>query len=41
MFPPLGKGWFDTIYLDKDIRIAKDVRGDTLIVARYGPPRWF
>jgi hypothetical protein len=40
-FPPLGKGWFDTVYLDKDIRIAKDVRGDTLIVARDGPPRWF
>jgi hypothetical protein len=39
--PPFGKGWFDTVYVDNKIRIARDIRGDTLIVAREGPPRWF
>eukprot|EP00877_Chromochloris_zofingiensis_P002630 jgi/Chrzof1/12368/Cz06g31320.t1 len=39
--PPYGKGWFDTVYLDDDIRIAQDIRGDTLIVGRDGPPRIF
>jgi L-ascorbate metabolism protein UlaG (beta-lactamase superfamily) len=32
--PPVGKGWFDTVYLDDTLRIAEDIRGDTLIVAR-------
>ena len=30
---------FDTVYLDRDIRVAKDIRGDTLVVSRDGPPR--
>ncbi|XP_065859257.1 probable plastid-lipid-associated protein 11, chloroplastic isoform X2 [Euphorbia lathyris] len=32
--PPFGQGWFKSVYLDDDIRIAKDIRGDWLIVAR-------
>lgn len=40
-FPPFGQGWFDTVYMDEDIRVAEDVRGDTLIVQRDGPPRKF
>jgi hypothetical protein len=32
---------FDTIYCDGSIRIAQDIRGDTLIVERDGLPRIF
>jgi hypothetical protein len=32
---------FETVYMDEDIRIAFDSRGDTLVVARNGPPRRF
>lgn len=32
---------FDTIYVDDQIRVAQDSRGDTLVVARDGPPRRF
>ncbi|KVH88245.1 probable plastid-lipid-associated protein 11, chloroplastic [Cynara cardunculus var. scolymus] len=32
--PPFGQGWFDSVYLDDNIRIAKDIRGDYLIVDR-------
>ena len=32
---------FDTVWLGSKIRIAKDIRGDTLIVERDGPPRSF
>ena len=39
--PPRGKGWFDTVYMDDEIRVATDIRGDTLVVARDGPPRVF
>ncbi|KAF8065814.1 PAP11 [Scenedesmus sp. PABB004] len=39
--PPFGKGWFDTVYVDERYRVAQDVRGDTLIVERDGPPRIF
>jgi hypothetical protein len=39
--PPAGKGWFDTTYVDSGARVAFDVRGDTLVVERDGPPRWF
>ncbi|RCV34842.1 hypothetical protein SETIT_7G190200v2 [Setaria italica] len=38
-FPPFGKGWFDTVYLDDDIRVAKDIRGDYLVVER-APYSW-
>lgn len=39
--PPFGKGWFESIYLDNEIRIASDSRGDLLIVERAGPPLMF
>lgn len=39
--PPFGKGWFDNVYVDANLRVARDSRGDTLIVARDGPPRRF
>ncbi|KAF5827315.1 hypothetical protein DUNSADRAFT_870 [Dunaliella salina] len=39
--PPFGKGWFETIYIDDSIRIARDIRGDYLVVERDGPPRLF
>jgi hypothetical protein len=29
--PPLGKGWFDTIYLDEDLRVDVNSRDDILI----------
>ncbi|WOL10194.1 hypothetical protein Cni_G18948 [Canna indica] len=32
--PPFGQGWFESIYLDDDIRVAKDIRGDYLVVDR-------
>eukprot|EP01025_Chloroclados_australasicus_P011676 TRINITY_DN15130_c0_g3_i2.p2 TRINITY_DN15130_c0_g3~~TRINITY_DN15130_c0_g3_i2.p2 ORF type:complete len:225 (+),score=8.98 TRINITY_DN15130_c0_g3_i2:81-677(+) len=35
--PPYGKGWFDTYYLDDDMRISKDIRNDYLITTRNGP----
>ncbi|KAJ9558041.1 hypothetical protein OSB04_012655 [Centaurea solstitialis] len=37
--PPFGQGWFDSVYLDDDIRVAKDIRGDYLIVDR-APYQW-
>ncbi|XP_071698704.1 probable plastid-lipid-associated protein 11, chloroplastic isoform X2 [Rutidosis leptorrhynchoides] len=37
--PPFGQGWFDSVYLDNDIRIAKDIRGDYLLVDR-APYEW-
>lgn len=30
---------FDTVYLDGDIRVAKDIRGDYLVVDR-APLKW-
>ena len=30
-FPPIGAGWFDTIYLDSDLRIDTNSRNDILI----------
>ncbi|KAK7339302.1 hypothetical protein VNO77_19960 [Canavalia gladiata] len=32
--PPFGQGWFDTVYLDDDLRVVKDIRGDYLVVDR-------
>ncbi len=29
--PPVGKGWFDTIYLDDELRIDTNSRNDILI----------
>ncbi|KAG2490625.1 hypothetical protein HYH03_011016 [Edaphochlamys debaryana] len=39
--PPFGKGWFDNVYMDKDIRVSCDSRGDTLVTTRVGPPKRF
>jgi len=30
-FPPLGKGWFDTVYLDEELRVDTNSRDDILI----------
>lgn len=30
-FPPIGQGWFDTIYLDDDLRCDVNSRKDILI----------
>ncbi|KAG4387019.1 hypothetical protein AAZX31_11G148900 [Glycine max] len=32
--PPFGQGWFDIVYLDDDLRVVKDIRGDYLVVDR-------
>ncbi|EFJ31779.1 hypothetical protein SELMODRAFT_36934, partial [Selaginella moellendorffii] len=37
--PPFGKGWFESVYLDEHIRLAKDIRGDFLVVER-APYDW-
>ncbi|KAG7558157.1 Plastid lipid-associated protein/fibrillin conserved domain [Arabidopsis suecica] len=37
--PPFGKGWFENVYMDAEIRVAKDIRGDYLIVDR-APYNW-
>jgi hypothetical protein len=37
--PPFGKGWFENVYMDGEIRVAKDIRGDYLIVDR-APYNW-
>jgi hypothetical protein len=30
-FPPVGKGWFDTVYLDDNFRVDRNSRNDILI----------
>ncbi|KAJ9171223.1 hypothetical protein P3X46_014615 [Hevea brasiliensis] len=37
--PPFGQGWFKSVYLDDDIRVVKDIRGDYLVVDR-APYAW-
>lgn len=32
--PPIGKGWFDNVYLDRDLRLNRDVRGNTVVYQR-------
>ena len=32
---------FDTVFLNQQIRVARDIRGDTLICIRDGPVREF
>ena len=32
--PPFGRGWFDNVYVDGELRVARDSRGDTLVVVR-------
>lgn len=39
--PPFGQGWFDSVFNNDEIRIAKDSRGDLLVVEKCGPPRRF
>ena len=39
--PPFGKGWFDNVYIDETVRVSRDIRGDTLVCVRAGPPRRF
>ncbi|KAL3516920.1 hypothetical protein ACH5RR_023822 [Cinchona calisaya] len=37
--PPFGQGWFETVYLDDEIRVVKDIRDDYLVVER-APYSW-
>ncbi|KAG9452287.1 hypothetical protein H6P81_005191 [Aristolochia fimbriata] len=37
--PPYGQGWFETVYLDDEIRVVKDIRNDYLVVDR-APYNW-
>ncbi|XP_076917687.1 putative plastid-lipid-associated protein 11, chloroplastic isoform X1 [Bidens hawaiensis] len=37
--PPFGQGWFESVYLDDELRIVKDIRGDYLVVDR-APYSW-
>ncbi|OMO50592.1 hypothetical protein COLO4_37993 [Corchorus olitorius] len=38
--PPFGQGWFETVYLDEEIRVSKDiVRGNYLVMER-APYNW-
>ncbi|KAK1261754.1 hypothetical protein QJS04_geneDACA018465 [Acorus gramineus] len=37
--PPFGQGWFETVYMDDDIRVVKDIRDDYLVVDR-APYSW-
>jgi hypothetical protein len=32
--PPVGRGWGELLYLDEDIRIQRDIRGDLLVAER-------
>jgi hypothetical protein len=32
--PPVGKGWFDNVYVNEKYRLSKDIRGDFLISQR-------
>ena len=34
--PPVGKGWGELLYLDDELRIQRDVRGDLLVATRVG-----
>jgi len=34
--PPVGKGWGDLLYLDGEMRLQRDVRGDLLLAVRVG-----
>ncbi|XP_051121032.1 probable plastid-lipid-associated protein 11, chloroplastic [Andrographis paniculata] len=37
--PPFGQGWFESVYIDDEIRVVKDIRKDYLIVER-APYSW-
>ena len=34
--PPVGRGWGELLYLDGEMRVQRDVRGDLLIATRVG-----
>jgi len=34
-FPPVGSGWFDTIYLDEELRCDVNSRNDILICTPF------
>ena len=36
--PPFGAGFFDNLYVDDTLRVARDSRGDTLVVERSATP---
>lgn len=37
--PPVGAGWFEVLYLDETLRLARDVRGDLQVCRRRGGRR--
>ncbi|KAJ1444299.1 hypothetical protein M885DRAFT_553306 [Pelagophyceae sp. CCMP2097] len=37
--PPVGKGWGELAFIDGDLRIQRDVRGDLLIARRVNVPK--
>ncbi|KAI3874809.1 hypothetical protein MKW98_019382 [Papaver atlanticum] len=37
--PPFGRGWFESVYIDDNIRVVKDIRGDYLVIDR-APYKW-
>jgi hypothetical protein len=32
--PPVGKGWGELLYLDDELRIQRDIRGDMLVATK-------
>ena len=32
--PPVGKGWFENVYVNEKYRLSRDVRGDYLLSQR-------
>ena len=32
--PPIGNGWGELLYLDNDIRLQRDIRGDSIVAKR-------
>ena len=32
--PPVGSGWFEVLYLDDELRLCKDLRGDLQVCSR-------
>ena len=37
--PPVGAGWFESVFVDSGLRCVRDSRGDLLVVERAGG-RW-
>ena len=35
--PPVGRGWGELLYLDDELRIQRDVRGDMIVATRAVP----